>query len=122
MTQPDQISHPEYIEDEINLIDYFLVLLKHKWMIFWIVALAIILSVVVSLLLPKIYTATARVLPPKEPDSGLSALLTQSGGPLAGLAGSFVSGKTTSDLYVGMLKSRTVADVLIKKFDLKENI
>jgi capsule polysaccharide export protein KpsE/RkpR len=66
------------------------------------------------------YTATARVLPPKEPDSGLSALLTQSGGPLAGLAGSFVSGKTTSDLYVGMLKSRTVADVLIKKFDLKE--
>jgi len=120
MTHPDQIPPPDYIEDEINLIDYFLVLLKHKWMIFWIVALAIIFSVVVSLLMPKMYTATARVLPPKEPDSGLSALLTQSGGPLGGLAGSFVTGKTTSDLYVGMLKSRTVADVLIKEFDLKE--
>ncbi len=120
MTQPDQISQPEYIEDEINLIDYFMVLLKHKRMIFFIVALAIILSVVVSLLLPKMYTATARVLPPKEPDSGLSTLLTQSGGPLGSLAGSFMQGKTTSDLYVGMLKSRTVADVLIKEFNLKE--
>jgi uncharacterized protein involved in exopolysaccharide biosynthesis len=120
MTQPDQISQPEYIEDEINLIDYFLVLLKHKRMIFCIVALAIILSVVVSLFLPKMYTATARVLPPKEPDSGLSTLLTQSSGPLGGLAGSFMQGKTTSDLYVGMLKSRTVADVLIKEFNLKE--
>ena len=65
MTQPDQISQPEYIEDEINLIDYFLVLLKHKRMIFWIVVLAIVLSVVVSLFLPKMYTATARVLPPQ---------------------------------------------------------
>ena len=111
---------PDYIEDEINLIDYFLVLLKHKWMIFCIVTFAIILSVVVGLLLPKMYTATARVLPPTEPDSGLSALLTQSGGPLGGLAGGFVSGKTTSDLYVGMLKSRTVADILIEEFDLKE--
>ena len=120
MTQPDQISQPEYIEDEINLIDYFLVLLKHKRMIYCIVALAIIFSVVVSLLLPNMYTATARVLPPKEPDSGLSALLTQSGGPLGGLAGSFMQGKTTPDLYVGMLESRTVADVLIKEFNLKE--
>ena len=120
MTQPDQISQPEYIEDEINLIDYFLVLLKHKRMIFYIVFAAVILSVVVSLLLPRMYTATARVLPPKEPDSGLSTLLTQSGGPLGSLAGSFMKGKTTSDLYVGMLKSRTVADVLIKEFNLKE--
>jgi len=120
MTQINQSAQPDYMEDEINLIDYFLVLLKHKRMIFCIVALAIILSVVVSLLLPKMYTATARVLPPKEPDSGLSTLLTQSGGPLSGLAGSFMQGKTTSDLYVGMLKSRTVADVLIKEFNLKE--
>ena len=120
MPQIDQIAQNDYMEDEINLIDYFLVLLKHKRMIFCIVALAIILSVVVSLLLPKMYTATARVLPPQEPDSGLSALLTQPGGPLGGLASSFMQGKTTSDLYVGMLKSRTVADILIKKFNLKE--
>ena len=120
MNQINQTIRPDYLEDEINLIDYFLVLLKRKKMIFCIVVAAIIISVVVSLLLPKMYTATARVLPPQESDSGLSALLSQSGGPLGGLTGSFVGGKTTSDLYVGMLKSRNVADALIKQFNLKE--
>ena len=114
----DQI--PDYDEDEINLADLFLVLLKRKKMIFLIVFFAIVLSVIVSLSLPKMYTATARILPPQESGSGLSGLLSQGGGVLGGLAGSLMGGKTTSDLYVGILKSRTVADILIKKFNLKD--
>jgi uncharacterized protein involved in exopolysaccharide biosynthesis len=66
------------------------------------------------------YTATARILPPQESSSGLSGLLSGAGGGLARLAGGFIGGKTTSDLYVGILKSRTVADALIKEFNLKE--
>jgi uncharacterized protein involved in exopolysaccharide biosynthesis len=46
-------------------------------------------------------------------------LLGQLGG-LAGLAGSSVGLKIPSDLYVGMLKSRTVADNVIARFDLQE--
>ncbi len=88
-------------------------------MILLITVCAIVLSVIVSLLFPKKYTATARILPPQESGSGISGLLSQAGGMLGGLAGGFVSGKSTSDLYVGILKSRTIADALIDKFDLK---
>jgi uncharacterized protein involved in exopolysaccharide biosynthesis len=42
-------------------------------------------------------------------------------GSLASLAGGAVSGvKNPNDLYVGMLKSRTVADNLIQRFDLNK--
>lgn len=105
--------------DEINLLDLLQVILNRKKIILLITVCAIVLSVIVSLLLPKKYTATARILPPSESSSGISGLLSQVGGGLGGLAGSFISGKSTSDLYVGILKSRTVADAIIAKFDLK---
>jgi uncharacterized protein involved in exopolysaccharide biosynthesis len=118
-SQIDQ-AMDEYEEDEINLIDLFLVLLKGKKMILWIVFAAILISIIVSLILPKMYTATARILPPQESNSGLSGLLSQTGGALGGLASSFIGGESSADLYVGILESRSVADVLIKKFELKE--
>jgi uncharacterized protein involved in exopolysaccharide biosynthesis len=46
-------------------------------------------------------------------------LLGQLGG-LAGLAGGSVGIKNPNDLYVGMLKSRTVADSIIVRFDLQK--
>ena len=82
----------EDFEDEIDLLDYLQVLLKHRKMIFQIVLAAIILSVIVSLLLPKMYTATARILPPQESTSGVAGLLSQAGGALGGLAAGFVGG------------------------------
>jgi uncharacterized protein involved in exopolysaccharide biosynthesis len=107
-------------DDEINLLDLLQVVLKRKKIIGQIVVGAIVLSVIVSLLLPKMYTATARVLPPSEPGSSISSLLSQAGGAFAGLAGGLISGKTTAELYRGILESRTVADALIEKFELKE--
>jgi uncharacterized protein involved in exopolysaccharide biosynthesis len=111
---------PPEFEDEINLLDLLQVLLKRKKMIFWTTFCAGLLSIIISLLLPKIYTATARILPPQESESGLSGLLSQVGGGLGGLAGSLIGMQSSSDLYVGILESRTVADGLIEKFTLKE--
>jgi uncharacterized protein involved in exopolysaccharide biosynthesis len=116
----NQKKQAEYLGDEINLVDLFTVLFKRKKMIFLIVFLAIVLSVTISLLLPKMYTATARILPPQESKTGLSGLLSQAGGMLGDLAGGLISGKSGPELYVGILKSRTVADMLIKEFDLKK--
>ncbi|MBW1911493.1 MAG: lipopolysaccharide biosynthesis protein [Deltaproteobacteria bacterium] len=117
----NQTEHPEeYLEDEINLVDLLLVILKRKKMIFFVVFAAIALSVTISLLLPNKFTATARILPPQESKSALTGLLSQAGGMLGDLAGSFIGGKSGPDLYVGILESRTVADMLIKEFDLKK--
>ncbi|MEE8431057.1 MAG: Wzz/FepE/Etk N-terminal domain-containing protein [Candidatus Desulfatibia sp.] len=119
INQKPQIHFDDH-EDEINLLDLFQVVLKRKKMIAQIVGGAIILSVVYILLLPKIYTATARILPPQKASGGVSSLLSQAGGMLGGLAGGLIGGGSSSDLYVGILKSRSVADNLIEKFDLQE--
>jgi len=66
-----------------------------------------------------VYTASAKILPPqKDSGGGLSALLNQAGG-LAGLAGGVGLGGSV-DLYIGILKSRSVADAVIKKLDLQK--
>ena len=104
-------------EDEINLLELLQVIVKRKAFILKVCAAAVVLSICYSLTLKNIYTATAKLLPPqKESSGGLSALLSQAGG-LAGLAGGGLGG--SSDLYMGILKSRSVADAVIKRLDLQ---
>ncbi|WP_226377601.1 GumC family protein [Citrifermentans bremense] len=103
-------------EQEINLLELVHVLVKRKMLIFKICTVGIVASVVYSLNLPNIYSATAKILPPqKEAGGGLSALLGQAGG-LAGIATGGLGGG--SDLYLGILKSRSVADAVIHRLDL----
>jgi tyrosine-protein kinase Etk/Wzc len=104
-------------EDEISLLDLLIVLAKHKKLILGLPLAAAILAAMYSLSLPNIYTATTKILPPQQSQSTASAMLAQLGG-LAGLAGGVAGIKNPNDLYVSMLKSRTVADNLIQRFDL----
>lgn len=108
-------------EDEINLLDLLKVIVKRKKLIGVTTLSAAIFSLVCSLLLPNIYTATATMLPPsKDAGGGLSALLGQAGGlaAMAGIGG--LSGP--ADLYIGILKSRSVADAVIAKLDLMKEL
>ena len=60
----DEVLHSQDIATEKRKFPESLVVFaKHKLLIEWFVGTAIVLSVVVSLLLPKSYTATARILP-----------------------------------------------------------
>jgi len=106
-------------DDQVSLLDVLIVLAKHKRLVLGLPAAAALVSAVVSLLLPNYYTGTTKILPPQQTQS-TSAVLAQLGN-LAGLAGSAGAGlKNPNDLYVGMLKSRTVADNLIQRFDLNK--
>ena len=80
-----------------------------------------LLAAIVSFILPKTYTATARILPPKDQSSGgLAAALSGQFGGLAALAGSALGGATNADLMVGMLQSRAVTDRILDQFNLQE--
>jgi len=64
-----------YDDDEINLLDLFLVLLKHKKMIISTVAVAAIGAVIISLLMTNIYRSSATIAPQAtENASPMSAL------------------------------------------------
>ena len=105
-------------DDEINLMDLLLVIAKHNRFIIKLTLSVAVLSVIYALLQPNIYTAKTVILPPQQGASTASMLLGQLGG-LAGLAGGAAGIKSPNDLHIGMLKSRTIADVLIKRFDLQ---
>src|SRR5487761_2017028 len=107
-------------EDEINLIDLLIVLAKHKKMILSVTLAAALLAVGVSLLLPNIYTGTAKNLPPQQNQSSASAMLGQLGG-LAGLAGGAIGIKSPADMYIAMFKSRTLMERIISRFDLQQD-
>ena len=109
-------------EQEINLVELLHVVVKRKRLIMKLCGVAALISVVGSLMLPNIYVATAKVLPPqKDSGGGLTAMLGQAGGlgNLAGLASGMGFGGS-SDLYLGILKSRSVADAVIKRLDLQK--
>lgn len=106
-------------QQEMNLLELLHILVKRKILIVAVTSVAAFVSLAYSLSLPNIYSATAKILPPqKEGGGGLSALLGQAGAGLAGLATGNLSGG--ADLYVGILKSRSVGDAVIKRLNLAQ--
>lgn len=105
--------------DESSLLDWLIVLGRHRRLVVLGPLAAAVIAAGVSLVLPKSYTATARILPPQQGQSTAAAMLSQLGG-LASVTGGALGIKNPSDLYIGMLKSATVGDALVARFRLKE--
>ncbi len=114
-TQPGTVQPA----DEVTLLDILIVLAKHKKMIAQATVLATVAALIISFVLPKMFTATTRILPPQQTQSSAVAMLAQLN-PLAAGLGKDLGLKNPSDLFVTMLKSRTVEDSLIDKFDLRK--
>jgi len=103
---------------EPNFIDTVNLFFKHKKIIAAIPLIAAICAAAISFALPDVYRAGTKLLPPQQPQSGAAALLSQLGG-VAGAAAS-AGIKNPNDLYLGMLRSRTLADKLIAQYELKK--
>ncbi len=79
----------------------------------------------ISLLIPFRFESTVQLMPPdQQSGAGIAALASlagRSGGPsmLAGLAGDVLGVRTSGDLFIGVLGSRTVQGDLVDKFDLR---
>ena len=91
-------------------------------MLGWSLVWGFVVSLVVVLLLPKGYEATAKLMPP-ETGSGsgaalMAALATRGAGMLGSLAGELMGVKGNGPVFVEILESRTVADRLIDEFQL----
>jgi uncharacterized protein involved in exopolysaccharide biosynthesis len=111
-------TYPYAEEDEINLLDLLLVLLKHKWLIFIMIFLSGAAAVFYSLSLTNIYRSEATITPRAEDKNASIAL------PSLGGLGNFVAG----ELGLGgggsltrlemVLTSQRLTDRLIRKYKL----
>src|SRR5262249_48003076 len=85
------------------------------------VAAAAVLSAAVVMIWPQYYAAETKILPPQQSQSIASAMLGQLGqlAPLIGAtSGKDLGLRNPNDMYVAMLRSRTIADQLIDRFSL----
>jgi uncharacterized protein involved in exopolysaccharide biosynthesis len=85
---------------------------------------AMVLFSIIVLLIPNRYESVARLMPPdNDSGSGLAlaaAALSMGPSGLGGMAGDLLGQKSTSDLVAGVLRSRTVEDRIIEKYDLRK--
>jgi tyrosine-protein kinase Etk/Wzc len=94
-----------------------IVLAKRKWLIAGVTVLFAAGSAVTALLLPVLYTARAKILLPQQTASVASTMMGQLGA-LAALGGKDIGLKDPADIYVTILGSRSIADAVIRRFDL----
>lgn len=83
-------------------------------------------GVLIALLLPVRYTATTRLMPPDNQSgsplavAAASLAASRGTGGFGELAGNVLSHKSTSEVFVGILTSRTVQNHIIEQFRLKD--
>src|SRR5207302_8485585 len=84
----------------------------------------VLASTLIAFLIPTRYESTARLMSPDSNQTGglamAAAALSGAAGGLGSVASDMLGLKSTSDVFVGILSSRTVQDKLIQQFDLKK--
>lgn len=105
---------------KMHLLDLLTLLSARRKFIAWFTLGTAVLTAIIVFLVPSRYTAATLILPPGQNSSLSSALMGQIGGSgaLASLAGGSLGIKNPGDMYVSLLRSRTVEDALIQRFGL----
>jgi len=102
------------------LIDFLSVISKYRKFISRFILFVTVITTVIALLLPKWYKSTASVFPAEKADllGGLEGIasLAKSFSPAKALTS--LSGNAETDRYIAILKSSTVLNAVIQKFDL----
>lgn len=106
--------------DDPPIVALGLILLRRLRLLILLPLLVGSVTLGVSFLIPPTFTAVTLLLPPQQQSSAASALLGSLGG-VAGALGSGLSGiKNPTEQWIGLLKSRSVADALVTRFKLRE--
>lgn len=104
----------------LSLSLFLSILRQRKRLILLSGSVGLVLMAVLAYTVAPSYTATASFLPPESSSgsSGAIAMLSQLSS--VGAAGLFGGGSRQADLYIGILKSRTVSDKIVARFHLME--
>ena len=84
----------------------------------------LLFGILLAFSIPTRYESTTQLMPPDSQSSSsvamLAALSAKSGGGLAPLAGDLLGVKSSGALFVGILRSTTVENRLIDRFNLRQ--
>ncbi len=110
---------PEAQEPPSNLQ----LLLDNRRHLYRVAARAIVISAIVAFLLPLNYESSVSLMPPESLGGGgsmLAALAAKASPGLAALAGNMFGINENGALFVGLVRSRTVQDHIVDRFNLQK--
>ena len=115
----NETSSTQGADDELSLLDLLQIVVDNlRLLVLGPLAVGLI-ALGVAFVLPPTFTAKTVFLPPQQQQSSAASMLA-SLGALGGLAGAATGLKNPADQYVAFLKSNTIKDVLIDRFQLVE--
>jgi uncharacterized protein involved in exopolysaccharide biosynthesis len=106
-------------EDEISLLDLLQTIVDNLRLLVLGPLAVGFTALGISFLIPPTYTAKTQFLPPQQQQSAAASMLA-SLGSLGGLAGAVGGIKNPADQYLAYMKSVTLQDSLIERFNLLE--
>ena len=94
---------------------------RRKLLFRWFV-IGVVGSLILAFIIPIRYTATTRLMPPDQAGQGIASMFAALGkSSELGALGSEIFGiKTSGELFLGVLKSESVENAIIDKFDLRK--
>jgi len=114
----DVAEHPYAEEDEINLLDLLMVLVKHKLLIIGMVLFSGVAAVVISLLMTNIYRSEATLVARTQEEASFNPLTALGGLGGAMAEGLGLGGGGSLEKLEVVLKSRNLTNRVIKKHKL----
>jgi uncharacterized protein involved in exopolysaccharide biosynthesis len=118
---PDVSATPSY-STRGKSVDTLRLVWSERRFLFRAALVGLLFATLIAFLIPTRFTSTARLMPPDQ-NSGtgmamMAALASKAGEGLGSIGSQLLGLKTSGDLFIGILESRTVEDDLIRKFDL----
>lgn len=117
-------DHTKSINDEIDLVDLFLILFKSKYIIIVVTSIFALFSIIYSLSLPNKYTSNATLSIIEDNNSSSKSLLSGYSN-IASIAGINISSQNSVDktsLVISTINSRIFFKNLLKSQDILPNI
>jgi uncharacterized protein involved in exopolysaccharide biosynthesis len=92
--------------------------------VYRVTAIGTLLATLLALVIPKQYESTTRLMPPDNQSSTtmamLAAITSKAGAGVGSAASNLLGVKSSGEVFVGILQSRTVQDQLINRFNLRK--
>src|ERR1700674_3166950 len=121
--EPELISEiVEESRERRRIVAKLGLLWEHRRFLFRCAAIGLVPSTIIAFLIPARYTSMTRLMPPDQSGQGMASMLAAflgKGGGLGAVGGELLGLKTSGDLFVGVLHSRSVQDDVINRFDLR---
>ncbi|MBI5694664.1 MAG: hypothetical protein HZC51_02835 [Nitrospirae bacterium] len=107
--------------DDVDLSEYARVIYRRRFAVAGITFVSMLLGALLGFLLPKVYSATSRVMPPaQDSQSGMAALVSQLPQGLGSFAAPLLGVSASSKAWADILASQNVLDSVIGRFRLME--